>query len=310
MAAPVIKLYRSDTQAEVGTEGNPIDFGVCNAGETKDLPYDILLYNDKDGSNDSADATNLALEVRRVTVTNQFTSDGSASQSFTASVTPVAQFPEEEVLVDGEQWRRVDNFTGVDSFEKVYTFDYSTGTLTFGDGIHGAIPPANADIQLSFDPDLNTYGKAPYEELWISSRSIGVITHELTVDVEQATKVNNTTVQVEHYPEITEVVGVWDNASKTGTNYYTGGSFDSDTGLIALGTAMTASTPYVEYKYQAKSDNESGYTSLGRGARHQLAYRLPKQNAKNIKFRITVPPDASTEGGNAIKVVLRVYYNY
>ena len=38
MAAPNIKLYRSDTLAEIGIAGNPIDLGLCNAGEETLLP--------------------------------------------------------------------------------------------------------------------------------------------------------------------------------------------------------------------------------------------------------------------------------
>ncbi|GAG24636.1 unnamed protein product, partial [marine sediment metagenome] len=47
-SVPNLEMYRSDNPAvEIGTEGNPIDLGLCNAGETTPLPYDILLYNDK-----------------------------------------------------------------------------------------------------------------------------------------------------------------------------------------------------------------------------------------------------------------------
>ena len=56
MSVPDLKMYRSDTLTEVGTVGVPVDFGLCNAGQITNLPYDILLYNDKTGALGSDDA--------------------------------------------------------------------------------------------------------------------------------------------------------------------------------------------------------------------------------------------------------------
>ncbi len=50
MPSPNLQMFRSDTPTvEVGTEAYPIDFGICYGGVATNLPYDILLYNDKGG---------------------------------------------------------------------------------------------------------------------------------------------------------------------------------------------------------------------------------------------------------------------
>ena len=38
-------------------------------------------------------------------------------------------------------WTKVDDFDGYAAMSQVYTLDYATGLVTFGDGIQGAIPP-------------------------------------------------------------------------------------------------------------------------------------------------------------------------
>lgn len=55
---------------------------------------------------------------------------------------------------------------------------------------------------------------------------------------------------------VDEVLGVYDNASGTGTNYYTGGYFDAETGVVILGTPYPdwGSYPmYVDYRYRANN---------------------------------------------------------
>ncbi len=312
MGAPNLEMYRSDTLAEVGTQSNPIDFGLCNAGETTNLSYDILLYNDKDGSQNSDDAKNVQIELRRMLVTHQWTSNGSASQQFTVSYTPMLDDPDypEEVTVDDVEWRRVATFAGLGPNDTVYQVNRTTGTILFGNGVEGKIPPNGSTIKVTYIPDLNTFGKTVYSNQWISVKSQGVVTNEIHISVEESTKIDNNTVEVLHFPYVTDVIGVWDNVSKTGTNYYTGGSFDGNTGRITLGTPLTSSTPYVEYKYQIKDDNEATYTPLGNEEIHSFDNRIPKQNAKRLKFKVDVPSSASTEGGAYIKAIFRIYYEF
>jgi len=310
MPNPNLQMFRSDTLVEIGTETNPIDFGFCKAGETTTLPYDILLYNDKDGSLNSDLAKDIEIELLRLFLTQVETSNGLPSQQFTVNYHPVVEDEIFEIDVAGKKWRKVDSFTGLSEDDEVYTFDFTTGLLTFGNGVEGKIPPIGSEIKIIYTPDLNTYGKLVYEEQWLSVKSSGVVSHELHITLEESVKEDNNTIQVLNYPQVTEVIGVWDNPSKTGTNYFTGGSFDSNTGRVFLGTSFSGSTPYVEYKYKIQDDNEVGFTSLGNGEKHNFVNPIPSQNAKKLQLSVTVPSTASTEGGAYIKVILRIYYNF
>lgn len=72
-----------------------------------------------------------------------------------------------------------------------------------------------------------------------------------SIDFENNTAIDSVTVIVQTLP-LYEVLGVYDNLSGTGTNYYTGGSFVSASGTITLGTfyADWGINPlYVSYKY-------------------------------------------------------------
>jgi hypothetical protein len=47
-------------------------------------------------------------------------------------------------------WRRVDSFVGQDGDARVYRLDPATGTVSFGDGRNGKIPPAGSDTVRAF----------------------------------------------------------------------------------------------------------------------------------------------------------------
>ena len=311
---PELKMFRSDIPTvEIGTISNPIDFGFCVAGESTYLPYDILLWNDKEGSLEADDVFSIELELLRFTSTEIFTSDGTASQTFTMIYVPVTNEVIEEVTIDDVEWARVASLAGQASDALVYTFDYTTGVLTFGDGVNGKIPPLSSSIKIVYTPDLNTFGKSIYEYDWVSVRSNGVVANGIpvgTITPEESLKIDNNTVQVIHYPYITGVTGVWDNPSKTGTNYYTGGSYDANTGRIYLGTPLTADTPYIEYGYQIGDDAEGNYTQLGNGVAKSFANRIPRNNAKRLQLKVDVPETSSTESGAYLKISLRVYYAF
>ena len=54
------------------------------------------------------------------------------------------------VFVDGQEWTCVDSFANQTSDAKVYTIDYRDGSFTFGDGVHGMIPPKGKEIRVSY----------------------------------------------------------------------------------------------------------------------------------------------------------------
>jgi hypothetical protein len=314
MGTPNLQFFRSDIPTtEIGTLSNPIDFGLCVAGVSSYLSYDILLWNDKGGSLNADDVFSIELELLRLTSTEIFISDGTASQSFTMIYIPITSEVVEEITVDDIEWTRVTSLVGQSATATVYTFDYTTGVLVFGDGVNGKIPPLSSSIQVTYTPDLNTFGKSIYEYSWVSVRSNGVVPNGIpvgTVTPEESLKVDNNTIQVIHYPYITGVTGVWDNPSKTGTNYYTGGSYEGNIGRIYLGTPLTTDTPYTEYGYQIGDDAEGNYTQIGAGITKTFVNRIPKNNAKRLQLKVDVPETSSTESGSYLKAILRVLYAF
>lgn len=76
-------------------------------------------------------------------------STGLPNQTFQLSHYPVLPIPSSVTGIvevdegDGKgftPWRQVNDFSGSNRESKVYTLDYSTGTVTFGDGFYGRIP--------------------------------------------------------------------------------------------------------------------------------------------------------------------------
>lgn len=76
-------------------------------------------------------------------------SNGLPNQKFTISHAPVLpNDPQVEGIVKVDEgdgngpmlWEEVPDFSGRDRNSRVYTLDHSTGTITFGDGVHGKIP--------------------------------------------------------------------------------------------------------------------------------------------------------------------------
>lgn len=95
----------------------------------------------------AVDAENLATEGRA----NLGTSSGRAEQSFALPRSPVdAESLEIELtLASGAvetDWRRVDDFHGSKDEDKHYVLNAAAGTIRFGDGVSGLIPPAGATI--------------------------------------------------------------------------------------------------------------------------------------------------------------------
>lgn len=84
------------------------------------------------------------------------TSDGRPNQTHTLARTPVlldedTGKPELRLEIiehndEAEAWTAVPDFYGTTSADPVFILDSETGTLTFGDGVHGRIPVAGAEI--------------------------------------------------------------------------------------------------------------------------------------------------------------------
>ena len=87
-------------------------------------------------------------------------SDGRPSQAFKLRRSPVLVLPDAATgelipqldlvvteLSLPELWARVDDFYGVGPDEAAYQLDVATGVVTFGDGLHGRIPVAGAQVK-------------------------------------------------------------------------------------------------------------------------------------------------------------------
>jgi hypothetical protein len=54
------------------------------------------------------------------------------------------------VTVNGRQWKPVSSFRSVEPNDAVFTINSQTGRISFGDGIHGAIPPVGSTVTVSY----------------------------------------------------------------------------------------------------------------------------------------------------------------
>ena len=78
-------------------------------------------------------------------------SDGSADQDFQVWYPPVRPDKPFEITVDDQGWSRVSDLSNAPADAKVYELDPATGKITFGDGVHGAIPPRDSVVRASYE---------------------------------------------------------------------------------------------------------------------------------------------------------------
>lgn len=163
------------------------------------------------------------------------------------------------------------------------------------------------EIKITYMPDLLVYGKEVYDSLWLEVKSLGVTANTVTVVDERLTSTDANHVTVIN-TTVTGVTGVWlqSDPSHVGTNYYTGGSFDANTGIVTLGTPLPSATEQllVNYTYLPIDDLESVYTpigldpALGIDTTHTFVNQIPKNNAKLLYFQLNVPATATPSGSN------------
>jgi hypothetical protein len=321
-----LKLYSGTT--EFGTLANPISFGSPKAGAITYCTHNPLyLWNDKGGIIGSNPAKNIWIEMLEMWIEeeNMGVSDGSADQTFTTVFTPVLDNndPDELIVMVGSTvWTRTDNLSGAVGTAEVYFFDATTGTVTFGDSVHGAIPGNGETIYITYMPDLLLYGKEIYDQVWLEVKSSGVTSYTVTV-MDEAQESDDTTHVTVTNTKVLSVSGVWlsTDLGHIGTNYYTGGSFDADTGILILGSALPGATTNVliNYTYTIIDDAESEYTSLGYSGYsgysgvsglgvHTFANPIPQNNAKLLYFRLNVPDEATTTAGSQVNFRVRINY--
>jgi Baseplate J-like protein len=80
-------------------------------------------------------------------------SNGTADQQFSAGATSIDpttfQLQVDEPGVGFQNWQQVDDLATASRDAKVYTLDTEAGTVRFGDGIRGAIPPTGFRIRVA-----------------------------------------------------------------------------------------------------------------------------------------------------------------
>ncbi|MFI6663215.1 alpha-L-arabinofuranosidase C-terminal domain-containing protein [Streptomyces sp. NPDC050523] len=81
-------------------------------------------------------------------------SSGEPLQSFTVWYPPVVP-KSQTVKVNGVPWREVDDLSSAGADDRAYTFEPDTGTIRFGDGRNGKIPPKQGRITAD-------YGSGPH----------------------------------------------------------------------------------------------------------------------------------------------------
>jgi hypothetical protein len=271
------------------------------------------LWNDKDNLLNSAPAKNISVIAEAMWIQSELlgSSDGTVNQTFNTKVTPILVDDNLDLQISSTTWERVSSFANKGSTAQVYTID-TNGLITFGDGINGKIPPLGNNIALTYVPDLENFGKNIYEGLWFEVKSLGVTSNEVFVVDETQNGIGTDTVQVSN-TTVTSVSGVWiqGDYDHTGTNYFTGGSFDADTGVLTLGSVLSYENALVivSYSYIMIDDLENDYTPIGKETSHSFTNQIPSNNAKLLYFRLNLPATADPSGGSNYCFRLKLSYD-
>jgi alpha-N-arabinofuranosidase len=128
--------WRSGTTVSAGTP--PADGNACPTVATCEYIYG--------GTTAFTDQRVVLAADRR---SSAAVSTGGADQSFQVVYPPVVS-GSATVMVGGTAWNPVSSLSTAGSSADDYTLDPSTGTITFGDGVHGAIPPSGAVVTASY----------------------------------------------------------------------------------------------------------------------------------------------------------------
>jgi len=62
------------------------------------------------------------------------------------------------VTVDDREWRLVSSLLGAGSSDAVYVLNRETGSIRFGDGVHGARPPVGSTVTVSYSLGTGSAG--------------------------------------------------------------------------------------------------------------------------------------------------------
>jgi alpha-N-arabinofuranosidase len=160
--------------APAGVPGNPnggVDWADRRADNGHPAPYDVQRWEigNEQRHNDQrywmstnrsqalrqyiegghADIEGEALGKRCRHPAGGIPSDGRPGQVFDILYPPVVPH-RTLVTVDGSAWESVDSLATAGPTDRVYVLSAADGTVTFGDGVHGAIPPSGAIVRADY----------------------------------------------------------------------------------------------------------------------------------------------------------------
>ncbi|MGH3739526.1 MAG: hypothetical protein ACRDT6_28600, partial [Micromonosporaceae bacterium] len=86
-------------------------------------------------------------------------SNGRPSQTFHLRYGLIRPGTAPKITVGGTEWNRVDDLSAVGPQARAYTLHRATGSVTFGDGTHGAVPPDGAAVRATYTMQHDGYAK-------------------------------------------------------------------------------------------------------------------------------------------------------
>jgi len=158
--------------APVGTNPNGgIAWAEVRQADGSTAPYDVTRWEigneqDRGGGQaywmaaDDAQRLDQYIEGAEINFANQSlgrncdfdqtSSNGTANQTFYLRYGLIKAGTSPTIKVGGVVWSQVSDFSTQPSGAKVYLLDRVSGSVTFGDGVHGAIPPANQQVTATY----------------------------------------------------------------------------------------------------------------------------------------------------------------
>ena len=143
-------------------------------------------------------------------------SEGTRNQSFFVRFPPVVP-GSQTILVGGQQWTEVSSLAKAAAGANVYTIDDTTGEITFGDGVHGAIPTNGLQITAGYKSGPHDGFNAYYQAMKQANPNIQVCSTDTTTNFLQdmGSTLPYDCLQVHPYEAIKDTAGDIDDFEKT-----------------------------------------------------------------------------------------------
>jgi alpha-N-arabinofuranosidase len=144
-AVPYWEVGNEEQTADYWRSGTPVSVGAPPAGANA-CPTVATCEYIYGGTTSFTDQPVVLAADRR---SSAAASTGAAGQSFEVAYPPVVA-GSATVEVGGSVWTLVSSLSSAGASADDYTLDPATGEITFGDGVHGAIPPSGAVVTASY----------------------------------------------------------------------------------------------------------------------------------------------------------------